>query len=108
MGLGFFPSAMVNTVAVVALEVKMIGDLARIYDFPVPKKLVMYKMLISLISSLGAVYLTVKSRVLFKGVPLLGHAVYVGTMSVAGGAAMYAVGKIFQEHYASGGTFLRQ
>ncbi|MBM9616822.1 DUF697 domain-containing protein [Desulfobulbus rhabdoformis] len=106
IGLGVLPSALVNTASVIALEVKMIGDLAKIYNFPVPTKLVVYKMLISLAGSLGAVYLTVKFRVAFKGIPLLGHAVYVGTMSVAGGAAMYAVGKIFQEHYESGGTFL--
>ena len=41
-----------------------------------------------------------------KSVPLIGHAVYIGMMSVTGGAAMYVVGKIFQTHFESGGTFL--
>ena len=84
MGTGLIPSALVDIVAITALEVKMIGDLARVYDFPVPHRLVRYKVLISLI----------------------GHAVYVGMLSITGGAAMYAVGKVFQKHYESGGTFL--
>ncbi|MBU0485471.1 MAG: YcjF family protein [Proteobacteria bacterium] len=106
MGAGLLPSALVNVVVVTALEVKMIGSLAQVYEFPVPKKLMLYKILISLIGSLGSVYVSVNSRLAFKGVPLLGHAVYVGMMSVSGAAAMYAVGKIFQHHYESGGTFL--
>jgi uncharacterized protein (DUF697 family) len=106
MGTGLLPSAMVNVVVVTALEVKMIGSLALVYEFPVPKKLVLYKILISLIGSLGSVYVSIKSRLAFKGVPLFGHAIYVGMMSISGGAAMYAIGKIFQNHYESGGTFL--
>lgn len=106
MGAGLLPSATVNVVVVTALEVKMIGSLARVYEFPVPKKLVLYKVLISLIGSLGSVYVSVKSRYALKGVPLIGYALHVGMMSIAGAAAMYAVGKIFQKHYESGGTFL--
>jgi uncharacterized protein (DUF697 family) len=106
MGAGLLPSALVNVVVVTGLEVKMIGSLAEVYEFPVPKKLILYKVLISLIGSLGSVYVSIRSRLALKGVPLLGHAVYVGMMSIAGAAAMYAVGKIFQKHYESGGTFL--
>jgi len=106
MGTGLIPSVLVDLVAITALEVKMIGDLARVYDFPVPHRLVRYKVLISLLGSIGSVYLTIKLHDVLKGVPLLGYAAYVGMMSVTGGAAIYAVGKIFQRHYESGGTFL--
>ncbi len=106
MGTGLIPSALVDIVAITALEVKMIGDLARVYDFPVPHRLVRYKVLISLIGSIGPVYLSVKMHSALKSVPLIGHAVYVGMLSITGGAAMYAVGKVFQKHYESGGTFL--
>ncbi|MFH0997747.1 MAG: DUF697 domain-containing protein [Pseudomonadota bacterium] len=106
MGTGLIPSALVDIVAITALEVKMIGDLARVYDFPIPYRLVRYKILISLIGSIGPVYLSAKMHAALKSVPLIGHAVYVGMLSITGGAAMYAVGKIFQKHYESGGTFL--
>ena len=106
MGTGLIPSAIIDVVGITALEVKMIGDLARVYDFPVPHKLVRYKILISLIGSIAPVYLSVKMHSALKSVPLIGHAAYVGMLSITGGAAMYAVGKTFQQHYESGGTFL--
>jgi hypothetical protein len=106
MGTGLIPSALIDVVGITALEVKMIGDLAKVYAFPVPRRLVRYKILISLIGSLGPVYLSIRMHSALKSVPLIGHAVYVGMLSVTGGAAMYAVGKAFQRHYESGGTFL--
>lgn len=106
MGTGLIPSAVIDVVGITALEVKMIGDLAKVYEFPVPQRLVRYKILISLIGSLGPVYLSVRMHSALKSVPLIGHAVYVGMLSITGGAAMYAVGKAFQRHYETGGTFL--
>jgi len=106
MGIGLIPSALVDVVGITGIEVKMIRDLAGIYKFPVPNKLVAYKVLISLIGSLGPVYFSTRMHAALKGVPLVGDAVYVGLLSITGGAAVYAVGKIFQKHYDSGGTFL--
>lgn len=106
MGIGLIPSALVDVLAITGIEVKMIRDLARLYRFPVPHQLVAYKVLISLIGSIGPVYFSTRMHSALKGVPLVGHAVYVGLLSVTGGAAVYAVGKIFQKHYESGGTFL--
>jgi uncharacterized protein (DUF697 family) len=106
MGVGLIPSGLVDVVGITAIEIKLICDLAKIYSFPVPNKLVVYKILISLFGSLGVVYFSSKMHSAFKGVPLIGHAVYVGLLSGTGGAAVYAVGKIFQEHYESDGTFL--
>ncbi|MEI6702304.1 MAG: DUF697 domain-containing protein [Deltaproteobacteria bacterium] len=106
MGIGLIPSAVVDVVGITAIEVRMIRALARIYDFPIPNRLVAYKVLISLIGSIGPVYFSTKMHSALKGVPLVGHAVYVGLLSLTGGAAVYAVGKIFQSHYESGGTFL--
>ncbi|WP_027390130.1 DUF697 domain-containing protein [Chrysiogenes arsenatis] len=106
MGIGLIPSSLVNIAGIAGIEVKLIRDLANIYAFPVPHQLVAYKILISLIGSIGPVYLSTKMHTALKGVPLIGHAVYVGLLSITGGAAVYAVGKIFQKHYASGGTFL--
>jgi uncharacterized protein (DUF697 family) len=106
MGVGLIPSALVDVVGITAIEVKMIRDLAGIYSFPIPSKLVAYKVFISLVGSIGPVYFSTRMHSALKGVPLVGHAVYVGLLSLTGGAAVYAVGKIFQKHYESGGTFL--
>lgn len=106
LGVGLIPSFVVEVASVAAIEVKLIQDLAKIYDFPVPHKLVAYKILISLVGSLGPFYLAAKLKSGVKSVPLAGHAFYAGFLALTNGAAVYAVGKIFQEHYESGGTFL--
>ena len=106
MGAGLIPSALVDVVAITILEVKMIGDLAGAYNFPVPHRLVRYKVLISLIASLGSVYLSIRMNAALKDAPLVGYMFSAGMLSITGGAAVYAVGKIFQKHYESGGTFL--
>lgn len=106
MGVGLVPSFVVELVGVTGIEIKMIRDLARVYDFPVPHKLIAYKVLISLIASVAPFYAAARLKSAVKGVPVVGHAAYVGFLSAASGAAVYAVGKIFQKHYESGGTFL--
>jgi uncharacterized protein (DUF697 family) len=106
MGLGMAPSFAIEVVGVTGIEVKMIRDLAEIYEFPVPHKLVAYKILISVIGSILPFYLAARMRSAVKGLPLFGHIVYAGFLSATNGAAVYAVGKIFQRHYESGGIFL--
>lgn len=104
--IGLIPSVTLDVVGITAIEIRMIRHLAYIYSFPVPHKLVAAKVLISLIGSIGPVYFSVKFHSALKGVPLLGYAVSVGLLSITGGAAVYAVGRIFQKHYQSGGLFL--
>jgi len=106
MGIGLIPSAVLDVAGITAIEVKMIRSLAKIYNFPVPSKLVTIKALISLIGSIGPVYISTRMHAALKGVPLLGYAVFAGILSITGGAAVYGVGKIFQKHFESGGIFL--
>jgi len=106
VGAGLVPSPVVDIVAVTLIEVNMITRLAKAYSFPVPHRLVTYKVLISLVGGVGPAWLGLKLQGLIKGVPLVGHALYVGTLSIFGGASVYAVGKLFQKHFESGGTFL--
>ena len=106
MGMGLVPSFIIDMAGVTGIEVKMIRDLAAIYDFPVPHKLVAYKILISLIGSIAPLYLAIKAKSAVKAVPLFGHVAYLGFLSLTNAAAVYAVGKIFQKHYESGGIFL--
>ena len=106
MGCALIPSFIIDVAVVTGIEVKMIRDLAAIYDFPVPRKLVAYKLLLSLIGSIAPLYFAAKAKSAVKGVPLFGHATYIGFLSLTNAAAVYAVGKIFQKHYETGGNFL--
>lgn len=103
---GLVPSPVVDMFAVAAIEVTMIIELARIYHFPVPRTLVVYKVLIALAAGLGPVYISAKYHHAWKAVPVVGYAIYAGALSLSGGISVYAVGKLFQMHFESGGTFL--
>lgn len=106
VGIGVIPSALVDLVGVTAIELRLINALAEIYGFPFPDKLASYKVLISLIGATGPIYLSNALQSLFKGIPIVGFAFAVGVFSATGGASVYAVGKIFQRHFESGGAFL--
>lgn len=106
VGASMIPSPVVDVVAVAAIEVRLIGALARVYDYPVPHKLVLGKLLVSLIGSVGPAYFTAKLYTAVKAIPIVGHATVTGVLAVTNGAAVYAVGKVFQKHYESGGVFL--
>ena len=107
MGAGLLPLTPVfDVVAVTSIEVHLIARLAALYSGPVPRRHVLAKVLISIAAGIAPVYLAAKSRQLVTAVPWLGYGVYLGAMSLWSGAAVYAVGKIFQRHFERGGTLL--
>ncbi|MEW5983028.1 MAG: DUF697 domain-containing protein [Acidobacteriota bacterium] len=104
LAIGLVPSTVLDVVGITAIELRMIGRLARIYGFPFPGRLAIAKVLIALLGSLPTAYLSVRLHSSLTGVLLYG--VKAGLLSATGGASVYAVGKIFQKHFESGGTFL--
>lgn len=105
-GVGVVPSPSVNSIAVLGLELQMINELATAYTFPFPTKLAMSKVFISLIGSLGPVYFALKSRAALGAVPVFGQLLSASIYSISGAISVYAVGKIFQKHFESGGTLI--
>ncbi len=106
VGCGLIPTPLVDAVAVTALEVKMIDELADAYGFPFPSRLAAAKALISMIGSIGPIYLASHSKSAFKAIPFAGQALSATIFSTTNGIAVFAVGKIFQSHFESGGTLL--
>lgn len=105
-GVGVVPSPMVNSVGIAVLEIAMIDDLARNYNFGFPTKLALVKAFISLVGSIGPVYLALKSQAAVSSVPFVGHLLSTSIYSITGAISVYAVGKIFQLHFESGGVTL--
>jgi len=106
LGAGLIPVPLVDAVAITMIEVNMIGDLAGVYDFPIPHKLVRHKILLSLLGSFGPLYAADHLYGALKVVPLIGFAASAAILSLTGGVSVYVVGRAFQKHYESGGTFL--
>ena len=105
MGAGLIPVPVADMVALLAIQVKMVSDLSGQYGLLFSKSAGK-----SFIASLVggtlpvAVAPTIASGV--KAIPLVGTALGAVTMPVLAGASTYAVGKVFIQHFESGGTFL--
>jgi len=88
--------------ALTAIHVKMLHSLAKQYKIEFSHDLA--KSLTA--SLLGAVIPVASAISIAKVVPLIGQASGIISMVILGGASSYAVGKVFIEHFESGGTFL--
>ncbi len=105
-GAGLIPLALVDLAAITGVQVKMIADLAKNYDIPF-KKDVGKSALAGLVGGgVGTSLGTGTIPSLVKAVPVVGPIASWTVMPAFGGASTYAVGKVFTQHFESGGTFL--
>lgn len=106
MGAGLIPIPLVDLATITGVQLKMIKSLSDVYDVEFSQhrgKSIVSALIGSLVpNTLSYGYL----GSLFKAVPIIGT--YAGSVSMAvfSGAATYAIGKVFIQHFASGGTFL--
>jgi len=105
MGAGLIPVPLVDIATVSGVQLKMLNELSKIYDVKFSKNA--GKSIISaLLGGISADALS-KSYItsIIKSIPIVG---IVGSVSmpVYSGATTWAIGKVFIQHFASGGTFL--
>ncbi len=106
MGVGLIPLPLVDLVALTGVQVHMVRKLADLYKTPYSRdraKNIIASLLGSFTPTVAAPSIAIS---LTKMIPLLGQAFGTLTMPVLSGAATYAVGSVFVQHFASGGTFL--
>ncbi len=104
--LGLVPVPLLDMAGLVAVQLKMLHGLARIYEIDFRADLGR-----SAVASLlgGLLPTTLAPSIaasLGKLIPGFGQLLGAGTQAVVGGAVTYAVGKVFIQHFAAGGTFL--
>jgi uncharacterized protein (DUF697 family) len=106
MGFGLIPLPLIDFIALTGVQLLMLRKLARLYNIPFRKDKV--KNILSAL--IGGAFPPAVSGPLAasiaKGVPLIGQTTGAITMPVIAGAATYSIGKVFVQHFASGGTFL--
>ncbi len=106
MGAGLIPVPFIDLVAISGVQLKMLAQLSKIYGIEFNENA--GKALIS--SLLG--YLVPKGLAggtlgsLLKSIPVVGPIMGLPSLVVFCGATTYALGRIFMQHFASGGTFL--
>lgn len=105
MAVGLVPVPLIDLVALSALQLKMVHSVANIYEVPFSKNAAK-----SIIGSLlgGSIAVTMAMPVssFIKSIPIIGQSSGAVSASLIGAASTYAIGKIFVEHFQSGGTFL--
>lgn len=105
VAVGFIPMPFVDIAALAAIQLKMVHSIATIYDVPFSKNLTT-SIIGSILGGSIAVALAWPVARLAKLIPVVGQASGIIGTAVTGAASTYAVGKIFVEHFESGGTFL--
>jgi len=106
IGVGLVPIPLADFAGLTAIQLNLLRKLAKAYGVPFSKDKVK-----NILSSLaGGALPTVASMPLAasltKFVPIVGQTVGAITLPVVAGATTYAVGRVFIQHFASGGTFL--
>ena len=105
MGVGLIPIPVVDLVALTGIQLNMIRKIAKIYDVPFSEN--KGKSFIATIFGCGLpVSLGNTVASLIKSVPIIGQTSGSLAMPIVAGASTYALGKVFEQHFAYGGTFL--
>jgi len=105
-GVGLIPVPLVDMAGVAAIQVKMLSELAAVYDVPFSAN--RGKSIVAAL--LGGIAPTSMAASgfgqLFRAIPVVGQMFGFLTVSLFATAATWAVGRVFIQHFESGGTFL--
>lgn len=106
MGAGLIPVPFLDLATISGVQLKMLCDLSNEYNIPFSEnkgKSIVTALLGSIVpntlvgSSVGS---------LLKMIPVIGTVMGGISLSIFAGAATYAIGKVFIQHYETGGTLL--
>lgn len=105
-GVGVIPVPVVDLAALTGIQLNLLRKLGNLYNMTLAEQGVT-KIISSLLSSVMPTALGPSLALsLSKIVPLLGPNLGAVTMPLMFGASTYALGKVFIQHFESGGTFL--
>ncbi len=105
MGVGLIPIPLVDLAGITGIQLNMLRKFGNAYDVPFSKGVV--KNLTGALIGGGVPVLASGSLAsLVKMIPIIGQTTGLLSMPILAGATTYAVGKVFIQHFASGGTFL--
>lgn len=106
MAVGLVPIPLADIAALTGIQLKLVHSLSKIYGVEFNKnsgKAAIY----SLLGGIAPVSMALPiAASMAKFVPVVGQLLSYSTMSVLGGGSTYAIGNVFKQHFASGGTFL--
>jgi uncharacterized protein (DUF697 family) len=102
---GLIPVPLVDMAAVGGVQLHMLRRLSQIYGVPFSENRGK-SILTSLVGAVIPASTATTTASLMKGLPAIGTAIGVLTMPVVSAGATWVIGKVFIQHFASGGTLL--
>jgi uncharacterized protein (DUF697 family) len=102
---GLIPLPLLDMTAVAGVQLQMLRRIAEIYGVKFSENLGK-SVLASLIGSMIPATSGMGVASALKAVPLIGTTVAVLSMPALSAGATYLIGRVFMQHFASGGTFL--
>ena len=102
---GLIPVPLVDMAAVGGVQLHMLRRLSQIYGVPFSENRGK-SILTSLVGAVIPASAATTTASLMKGLPVIGTAIGVLTMPVVSAGATWVIGKVFIQHFASGGTLL--
>ena len=104
-GVGLIPIPWVDFIGLTAIQMKMLYQLSETYKIEFSED--RGKAIIgSLVSGFLPVAIAQPVASFLKAIPLIGQTTGAISMSILGGSTTYAIGRVFNQHFATGGTFL--
>jgi len=100
MGAGLVPLPLLDVVAVTAVQLDMLRQLANHYNLDFNEQSGK-----SFISAIGGSLLARMGASAMKTIPIIGSILGGVTMSILSGASTFAIGNVFKEHFKMGGDF---
>jgi len=104
-GAAFLPVPYVDLAAVTAVQVKMVADLAAVYDVPFSRNAVK-SIVAGLVGSVLPSALARGASSFVKAIPGIGTFLGAVTAPAFSSASTYAIGRIFMQHFEAGGNVL--
>jgi methyl-accepting chemotaxis protein len=104
MGVALIPIPIVDFVSVTAIQMSLLSEIAEKFGVPFSKEKVK-SLLFSLVGGSIPVAANMPVASMIKSIPVIGSVSGLITMPIISGASTYAVGKLFIQHFADGGTF---
>jgi uncharacterized protein (DUF697 family) len=106
---GLVPVPLIDIAAVAGVQLQMLRRLSEIYGVPFTDnrgKSIIASLAGSVLPASTATSTAITFGSLVKGVPLVGTTIGALTMPALAIGATYVIGKVFIQHFASGGTLL--
>ena len=104
-GAGLLPIPLLDLALIVGVQVKMLHDMAKLYGVPFRANMVR-PLIVTLLSGGSSVALAPPVASLVKAIPGIGMLAGALTLPALAAASCYATGRVFIQHFESGGTFL--